>query len=236
MDKPVEVALGRESGVLKEGRYGEYWTYFLEDSRVMYVPPSVHDQIDRLGISAGQKFLVSKSADETAPRGLKWFVALPGQPETQADAVLTTETTQAPDEPKAVEATQTNGGATPQAVAPVECAEPQQKVNGGVVKEGLAKEGSAEPNGHAPVNGAVKPNGKAPAVEAGKAGVEPAKAAGVEVDVSPLLKSALRAAVDAVIDAEKYAAGRSYNVRFTSEDVRAAAISIFIAAREGVRR
>ena len=42
--------------------------------------------------------------------------------------------------------------------------------------------------------------------------------------------------VDAVIDAEQYAHSRSYNVRFTSEDIRAAGISIFIAARDGGRR
>jgi hypothetical protein len=43
----------------------------------------------------------------------------------------------------------------------------------------------------------------------------------------------MRAAIDALIDAEAYAAKKNYSVRFTNEDLRATAISIFIAVREG---
>lgn len=49
-----------------------------------------------------------------------------------------------------------------------------------------------------------------------------------------LLKLSLRAAVDAALDAEGYAKDRNYSIRFTSEDLRAMALSLYIqGAREG---
>jgi hypothetical protein len=49
-----------------------------------------------------------------------------------------------------------------------------------------------------------------------------------------LLAMSLRAAIDAARDAEQYAARQNYSLRFTSEDLRAMALSLYIqGAREG---
>ena len=75
------------------------------------------------------------------------------------------------------------------------------------------------PNGQGKTNGAESPAGAA--------------AAGEKSNTSPLFRASMRAAIDALIDAEAYAAKKNYSVRFTNEDLRATAISIFIAVREG---
>ena len=78
-----------------------------------------------------------------------------------------------------------------------------------------------KPNGQGKTNGAELPSGAA---------------AGEKSNTSPLFRASMRAAIDALIDAEAYAAKKNYSVRFTNEDLRATAISIFIAVREGYSR
>jgi hypothetical protein len=227
VDQPVTVALASENGVLKKGRYGEYWTYFLEDEGIMFVPPMVAEQIQKLGITTGQNFTITKTDERTA-RGLTWNVALPGKnQDDEADDIPFSE----PAEP--VEAKHKKQEAKDDAEPPPhawpELAEPkpvQSKTNASAPADAHAK---VNGSGHA--NGTVHQNGSGNGLESN--GIQPS---GVEPTASPLLKACLRAAIDAVIDAETYALSRSYHVRFTSEDVRAAGISVFIAARDGGRR
>ena len=52
--------------------------------------------------------------------------------------------------------------------------------------------------------------------------------------VAPAIQSALITGIDAAIATEQYAAAKGLSVRFTSEDVRAIALTLFIQqAREG---
>ena len=232
VDRPVTVALASPSGALKRGRYGEYWTYLLDDERIMFVPPMVAEQIQQLGIARGQKFTITKT-DERWGDGLKWNVELPEEEqEDRADAVPSPRSVVAAgqQERKTQGCQQgANCNSEPPPHAWPELAEPmpvQSKTNGSGPADAHAKvNGSGHANGTGHQNGHVEgaePNGVQPS--------------GVEPTASPLLKACLRAAIDAVIDAETYALSRSYHVRFTSEDVRAAGITVFIAARDGGRR
>src|SRR5207302_4813009 len=89
LNDPVAVALASDDGVLKEGRFGPYWTYQLEDDRVMFVPPVVQQQIQQLGITQGQKFTITKTQERlNGLRGLRWVVTPPGVKVQTPDAVL----------------------------------------------------------------------------------------------------------------------------------------------------
>src|ERR1043166_1985212 len=76
---PVHVALAYDDGILKQdGRFGDYWVYTLEDERVMFVPPAVHDQIQKLHVSRGQPFTITKSSKWTGHRRVvEWTVGVP---------------------------------------------------------------------------------------------------------------------------------------------------------------
>lgn len=82
--QPARVALATE-GVLKQGRSGHFWTFHLADDRVMLVPSSVRDQIEMLGIRAGQDFTVTKWGGRL---GTEWTVALAPSPEPTPDHVF----------------------------------------------------------------------------------------------------------------------------------------------------
>jgi len=86
---PVQVALAYDDGILKQdGRYGDYWIYTLDDERVMFVPPAVHNQIKSLHITRGQKFTVTKQEKRVGhKRAIEWLVAFP---EDEAELELAT--------------------------------------------------------------------------------------------------------------------------------------------------
>jgi hypothetical protein len=73
---PVQIALAYDNGILKQdGRFGDYWIYTLADERVMFVPPIVHDQIEKLHISRGQAFTITKQERRVGnKRVIEWLV------------------------------------------------------------------------------------------------------------------------------------------------------------------
>src|ERR1022692_599283 len=72
---PVEVALRWDDGKRVEGRYGEQVLYTLEGDRVMYVPPVVAKQIQKLGIRAREVFEICKAElREENKRWIEWRV------------------------------------------------------------------------------------------------------------------------------------------------------------------
>ncbi len=75
---PEAVALAFDDGIDVEGRYGDQVMYTLEDERVMYVPPIVRDQIQKLGIRKGEPFQLSKGEVKRGNRrSIEWVVEQP---------------------------------------------------------------------------------------------------------------------------------------------------------------
>jgi len=238
---PVQIALAYDNGILKQdGRFGDYWIYTLADERVMFVPPVVHDKIKKLHITRGQAFTITKQEKRVGnKRVIEWLIedteataagepahtecsqrTLPEAPVpallAQAEAPSTE--VSAP-EGKQEERTEKEPVA---ADAPPQASPTQNNVesaNLAAEKTSSAANGAPKPNGQGKTNGAELPAGSA--------------AAGEKSNTSPLFRASMRAAIDALIDAEAYAAKRNYSVRFSNEDLRATAISIFIAVREG---
>ena len=251
---PVQVALAYDNGILKQdGRFGDYWIYTLADERVMFVPPIVHDQIEKLKIARGQAFSITKQEKRVGnKRVIEWLVDHTEGPEAAdkpAHAECSPRTQPEPPVPALLVET---------APAATAVAEPEIKREGGDPEKGAAAvvdekpQQASPPNGNAEpptppavkataeVNGTSKPNGQAnPTGQAktnGAALPSGGDTAGEKNNTSPLFRASMRAAIDALIDAEAYAAKKNYSVRFTNEDLRATAISIFIAVREGYSR
>jgi hypothetical protein len=259
---PVQVALAYDNGILKQdGRFGDYWIYSLEDERVMFVPPVVHDQIEKLNISRGQPFRLTKQEKRVGnKRVIEWLVEAAEErtgeitaparaecsprthPESPVPPLLTAVEESAPAESPAPQVQQEEGKQENGAAAGGDVPQPASAGNGSTAGPATAPEAETDvnANGAAKPNGAPKPNGAAKSNGAAKPnGAEQPSggaAAGEKTNTSPLFRASMRAAIDALIDAEAYAAKKNYCVRFTNEDLRATAISIFIAVREGYSR
>jgi hypothetical protein len=244
---PVQVALAYDDGILKQdGRFGDYWIYSLQDERVMFVPPAVHEQIQKLHITRGQAFLVTKQEKRIGnKRAIEWMVEFPDDAaEAQAGpsrAACSPRTEpEKPVPPLLAEADQVRPAeiatAEPKqedAPVPGRAAQPAEATAVDATDCPPASDAAGKTNGATKANGATKPNGDAKLNGAAR----PADPAGAEKNnTSPLFRASMRAAIDALIDAESYAAKKNYSVRFTNEDLRATAISIFIAVREGYSR
>jgi hypothetical protein len=76
MNVPTEVALRSSEGVAVEGRYGTRMMFNLADGRVMYVPPIVASKIETEGIVPGERFQLCKAAGRTGQkRSVEWLLA-----------------------------------------------------------------------------------------------------------------------------------------------------------------
>ena len=75
MNVPTEVALQSSAGVAIEGRYGTRMMFNLADGRVMYVPPIVASKIEAEGILPGERFQLCKAAVKTGQkRSVEWLL------------------------------------------------------------------------------------------------------------------------------------------------------------------
>jgi hypothetical protein len=75
MNVPKEVALQSSEGVCVEGRYGTRMMFNLADGRVMYVPPIVACKIEAAGITPGECFQLCKASVKTGQRrSVEWLV------------------------------------------------------------------------------------------------------------------------------------------------------------------
>jgi hypothetical protein len=251
---PVQVALAYDNGILKQdGRFGDYWIYTLADERVMFVPPIVHDQIEKLKIARGQAFSITKQEKRVGnKRVIEWLVENTEGPEAAdkpAHAECSPRTQPEPPVPALLVETQPAAAevAEPQVkqedgkqeketpAAAGDAPEPASAVQGGAGVDGMpAEKATPKLNGESKTNGQAKSNGQA---KTNSSALPAADAtAGEKSNTSPLFRASMHAAIDALIDAEAYAAKKNYSVRFTNEDLRATAISIFIAVREGYSR
>ncbi len=217
VNTPMQVALREGTGRHVEGRYGEQVLYTLADDRVMYVPPIVEQRIEELAIATGELFeIVKHEVKEGSRRTIQWRVRrLPEQPELSADPP-----TDVPGISTAA-ASRANGDESGPA-GPSEAAAPPNsngKENGN---------GRGEPYHH-PANG--RSNGRA-APEKSDLPAIPEQITGTGIRAMEL---ALNGAAEIGQRVENRAASKGYSLRFTSDDIRAIGLTIFIQAmRESV--
>ncbi len=70
---PTQVTLQSSQGIVVEGRYGNRMMFSLVDGRVMYVPPIVATKIEAEGIAAGERFELCKAQIKNGHgRSVEW--------------------------------------------------------------------------------------------------------------------------------------------------------------------
>jgi hypothetical protein len=90
MNKPTEVALQSPEGVCVDGRYGPRMMFTLADGRVMYVPPIVANKIHAAGIIPGESFQLCKASVKTGQRrSVEWLLERIGPDENPPQAADT---------------------------------------------------------------------------------------------------------------------------------------------------
>jgi hypothetical protein len=201
-----------------EGRYGNRVMYTLADNRVMYVAPIVASRISDLGIQPGEVFHVCKQEKRRGQQKLiEWQVQrLASEPETQLEGELRESITIAQ---AAKAAAPSESSEEPSPPPPSATLEPQQDqeqpqptrapIHAIVASSNGSNNGTPSP---------IPPNGKSSPAGATK------------------LEHALRTAISAAHNAEKYGAELGYVVRFDADAIKSMAITVLINMSEGGRR
>jgi len=262
MNVPAEVAL-KYAGPGKpiEGRYGNRVMYTLADDRVMYVAPIVATQISDLGIQPGEPFQVCKHLKRQGQKRLiEWDVQrLASETETQLErelreSIAATQATQAtqPSEPKE----ESNPQLPP--TAPEQTTPPGKPMIATIIPivdssaNGNAVSATQNGNGEPPVVSTdCAQEGPAPPL---KTPTSPVPSANGAANLSPScttkngnnpnnpppvttkLEHALKTAISAAYNAEKFGAELGYVVRFDADAIKSMAITVLINMSEGGRR
>jgi hypothetical protein len=211
MNVPAEIALQSPQGTLVAGRYGDRVMFPLADGRVMYVPPVVASQIETQGIAAGEPFQLCKvNVKAGRSRSIEWRVR---RIATELPEVAEPSGASArPPLPPGL------GLLRASDLAPRPNPEPAAKVSASSNTPPppplLSQPGTHNGNGHA----GLTPNGVSPPPVATK------------------LEHALKTAIVAASNAEKYGAELGYVVRFDSDAIKSMAITVLINMSEGGRR
>jgi hypothetical protein len=254
MNVPAEVAL-KDAGPGKpiEGRYGNRVMYTLADGRVMYVAPIVASRISDLAIQPGELFHVCKQVKKPGTQRLiGWQVErLPSESETQLERDLR-ESLAAAQATKTSQASEPNEESSPQ----VEPTIPSDKSATAVpVANGSDNKSPASDrrnvNGAPPVvdtdcacvqgSPASPPTIPAPSVPPSNGSPNGSTSSAPRNGNNPppvttKLEHALKTAISAAYNAEKYGVELGYVVRFDADAIKSMAITVLINMSEGNRR
>ena len=212
---PIEIALRCSDGTRVEGRYGDRVRYTLADARTMLVPPVVAERIKELEIKPGEPFQICKQKTRNGNRNsIHWQVERLGESETQLEQGLraSLERLKASETPRPPEI-----AAPPEPVIP-----PNAFYELGV----LATDNGAR-NGHGGPNG----SGKTPSAQ-----TRPSTDDATPRIPDTQLAHALKTAIAAAADAEKFATTLDYNIRFSTEDIRSMGITVLIGMQQRTPR
>jgi hypothetical protein len=258
MNVPAEVALAGP-GIAIEGRYGNRVMYTLTDNRAMYVAPIVASRISDLGIQPGERFQVCKQVKKQGShRLIEWQVErLQSESETQLEHELCesiaaaqatksippsvpNEESNAQSPPASQEPITTSGKSLTPSVLPY----PNGSGNGN------AASATRSGNGASPVVATAcvcdqecpapltTPTPTVPSSN-GSANGSPSsalKSGNTSPPVTTKLEHALKTAISAAYNAEKYGAELGYVVRFDADAIKSMAITVLINMSEGGRR
>jgi hypothetical protein len=219
---PLEIALLCTDGVRIERRYGDRVKYTLTDERTMYVDPFVADRIKELAIQPGELFQICKRQAKIGNRKtIYWAVEQSGEPSSQLERDLRESLDMARSRGTESQSIP-NPDLTPSA-APVPPVPPPNAFYE-LEASSLSPEAS---------------NGKHGATDSGRISASPAPH--VATDGTPALPCtqlahALKTAISAAADAEKFAKTLDYNIRFTTDDIRSMGITVLIGMQQRMPR
>ena len=213
MNVPAEVAL-KYAGPGKpfEGRYGNRVMYTLADNRVMYVAPIVANRISALGIQPGEVFQVCKQEKRQGQRKLIEWQVQRLESETQQEHKLR-ESIEVAQAAKSTQQSDASAEPTPQ--APPSTQEQEHPIQQTTAPTPVVAASHGASNGAA---SSAATNGNKPP------------------PVTTKLEHALKTAISAAYNAERYGAELGYVVRFDADAIKSMAITVLINMSEGSRR
>ena len=219
---PVEIALQCPDGIRVEGRYGDRVKYTLTDDRTMYVDPFVAERIKELDVQAGELFQICKrQAKKGNRKTICWAVHRYGESETQLERDLRASLERA----KAPE-TMAGSAPAPPRTSPASPESPFPPPSPFHELGGPCAPSNGVPSAHRVPNG----SGNSPTAS-GRPSTDDATRL-----PEPQLAFALKTAIAAAADAEKFAKTLDYNIRFTTEDVRSMSITVLIGMQQRTQR
>ena len=215
---PVEVALQCTDGVRVEGRYGERVKYTLTDDRTMYVDPSVAERIKELDVQPGEVFQVCKCQDKVGNRKtVFWLVRRECGLGSQLERDLLDSLERARKQ-----------GSTPRPSPVPEITQPPPPASPECPAIAFYEL-------EAPANGTASTN--QPPADSGDVSASPSPPTAKEPTApSTQLAHALKTAISAAADAEKFAKTLDYNIRFTTDDIRSMGITVLIGMQQRAPR
>ena len=217
---PVEIALQRTDGVRIEGRYGDRVKYTLTDDRTMYVDPSVAEQIKELDVQPGEVFQVCKCQDKIGNRRTVFWLVRRGCDfgrQLERDLLASLERA------RNARITARSGHDQAAALATPDSPEPPTEPF-----HELDTSSASNGNGngdHGPTT-SVEVASPSPPLAKNTAPAAP----------STQLAHALKTAISAAADAEKFAKTLDYNIRFTTDDIRSMGITVLIGMQQRIQR
>ena len=206
---PVQVALASAHGELVQGRYGDRMLFHLADGRVMYVPPLVATMIEQQAIIPQEPFELCKTELRNGRRRSIEWVLKRIYPEQPQDGV---------------------GGATSEPETPLER---DLRVSTEIANARNAT--NKEPRAIIPnSDDAIPPF--APMANGNGATVAARQDGNSQPLPSTKLEHALKTAISAAYNAEKYGTELGYVVRFDADAIKSMAITVLINMGESGRR
>ena len=205
---PIRVALQSPQGVVVEGRYGNRMMFTLVDGRVMYVPPIVATKIEAEGIGAGERFELCKAQIKNGHgRSVEWALRRL-DPEEQLVEI-------APDAP-----------------APEPQLEHDLRVSTEMANAKKANHESPESPSPAPAPVTSMSSGNGNGTRENTVPASPVPVAAPNENPQPRsltkLEHALKTAISAAHNAEKYGSELGYVVRFDADAIKSMAITVLI--------
>jgi hypothetical protein len=203
MNVPMEVAVQSE-GVSVEGRYGTRTMFTLTDGRVMYVPPIVASKIHEAGIVPGESFQLCKASVKTGQkRSIEWLLDRASPEPSPVSESITSGTTETPLEHDLR--------------LSIEIA---QANKGGV--ESMPANCAEQMPPFAPLGNGHCSNGNGSGLKLIPNGTAPVTK----------LEHALKTAISAAYNAEKFGSELGYVVRFDADAIKSMAITVLINMSE----
>ena len=205
MNVPTEVTLQSSEGVAVEGRYGTRIMFTLADGRVMYLPPIIANKIE--GIPAGETFKLRKASVKTGQkRSVEWELERldPDAGENPTDGVDARETQLEQD--LRVSAEMANAKKADLGAPPATCIDRDEIPPFAPLNNGHI---GGSGNGSPPSPCTLVPS--APATK---------------------LEQALKTAISAAHNAEKFGSEIGYVVRFDADAIKSMAITVLINMSE----
>lgn len=237
MNVPKQVALDNPQGTRVEGRYGDRVMYKLFDGRVMYVPPVIAAKIEAHGISPGEPFELCKTqVPNGRRRTIEWqlrrlrsdtpntpdapFVGPggnPSSPDTQLEADLRASLQLVHQRPE-----------------PVATCDPSQRGQQSDVPGSAHTRVTTEINSPSePAEAHMNSNGAGRVYESVDGDPDHGNPPG---SPTTKLEHALKTAISAAHNAEKFGTELGYVVRFDADAIKSMAITVLINMTQGARR